>query len=82
MEKYNIYFDENNSNAIAIYDKETNRIITMVACPPIANGCDIISFGKNICEGYCFNFKSLILITSPDKRELYHKGLLIAKTSR
>jgi len=82
MEKYDIYFDENNSNAIIIKDKETNRIITMIACPPISNGCDIIRFGDNINEGYTFDFSGLIIITSPEKRQLYHKGILITETKR
>lgn len=83
MEKYNIYFDKSNPNAIMIRDKETNRIITMIACPPISNGCDIIRFDdEKICEGYYYNFGGLILITTPEKRELYHKGILIDETKR
>jgi len=82
MEKYNIYFNGSNSNAIIIKDKDTNRIITMIACPPISNGCDIISFDNKICEGYTYDFGGLILITSPEKRELYHKGILLAEAKR
>jgi hypothetical protein len=83
MEKYNIYFDEKNPNGIMIRDKETNRIISVIACPPISSGCDIIHFGdKKINEGYTYDFGGLIIITTPEKREIYHKGILIAETKR
>lgn len=80
MEKYNIYFDHNNPNMITIKDIETNRIVNAIACPPIKNGCDIITFGDVLNEGYIYNFGGLIVITTEGKRQIYHNGLLIAET--
>jgi len=82
MEKFVISFDENNSNAIIIRNKENNRIITIIACPPIDNGCDVLSLSDDLCEGYSYNFTGFVLITTPEKRELYHKGNLITETKR
>ena len=76
MDKYIISFDHR--NAISIKDKETNRLITCIACPPKDYGCDIISFDEKLIQGYHYDFEGFILITTPDKRELYHKGKIIA----
>ena len=82
MEKYNICFDNNNPNAIVIRNKENNRIITAIACPPIDSGCDVISFGDTLYEGYTFNFGGFIIITTPEERKLYHEGILITEIKR
>ena len=82
MDKYKIYFDERNTNTIIIRDDETNRIVTYIACPPISNGCDIIRWGDKINDGYTYNFGGLIIITTEEKRQIYHKGFLIAETIR
>ncbi len=82
MKNYDIKFDDNNSNAIIIRNKENNRIVSAIACPSIDSGCDIISYGDTLNEGYTFNFGGFVLITTPEKRELYHKGNLIAETKR
>ena len=82
IENLDIKFDTRNPNAIIIRNKENNKIINVLACPPIDCGCDVIAFGETLCEGYTFNFKGFVLITTPEKRELYHKGNLIAETKR
>ena len=77
---YDIKFDENNSNAIII--KKDGKFINMIACPPIDYGCDIINFSDKINDGYTYNFKGLIIITTANDRKIYHKGELIAETKR
>lgn len=75
-----ITFDKTNSNCILIHKE--GRLINAIACPPIKNGCDIISFGDKLDEGYTYNFDGLILMSTEKKRKLYYKGYLIAKTKR
>jgi hypothetical protein len=76
---YDIKFDIINPNCIII--KKDGKV-TYIACPPIENGCDIINFNDKINDCYTFNFDGLILLTTKEKRTLYHKGLLIAETYR
>ena len=80
MLEYDIKFKKDNSNAILIY--KDDKLINMIACPPIEKGCDIINFSDIINEGYTCNFKGLLLITTPTDRKLYHMGDLIAETQR
>lgn len=77
---YDIKFDKTNANAILIY--QNDKLINMIACPPIEKGCDIINFDDKLNEGYTSEFDGLILITTKEKRELYYKGDLIAETLR
>lgn len=78
--KYDINFDNNNPNCIII--KKDGKNVTMIACPPIESGCDIINFSDKLNEGYTHNFKGLIIITTPSERKIYHKGKLLAETKR
>ena len=71
-EKYNIYFETSNSNAIRVDDKKTNKLITYLSCPPITNGIDIINFDDKLTDVYIYNFTGLVLITNINKRELYY----------
>jgi hypothetical protein len=77
---YDISFDIDNPNCIII--KKDGKIINYIACPPVENGCDIINFGDKIDQNYTFNFDGLILLTTKEKRALYHKGILITETNR
>lgn len=79
-DEYDIYFAEDNSNCLIIKKKKDGKIINMLACPPIENGCDIINYGDKIDKCYTFNFKGLILITTNRKRYLYRQGILISET--
>lgn len=81
MEKYNFEFDKKNTNSLII--KLNGKIIKIIACPPIDNGCDVIDFfDYNFTKGYNYNFTGLILITNKSERKLYYKGNLIAKINR
>ena len=77
---YDIKFDKNNSNTILVF--KNGKMITMIACPPIEKSCDIINFSDKFCDGYTFNFKGLILITTKTDRKIYHMGDLVAETKR
>ncbi len=78
--KYDISFDKSNANCILI--KELNgKPVTYIACPPIKNGCDIINFEDKL-KDYTYDFNGLIIITTEEKREIYHRGFLIAQTKR
>jgi len=78
--KYDISFDKDNTNCIII--KLEGKIHNYIACPPIENGCDIINFDGKLYPHYTYDFDGLILITTEHKREIYHKGILIAETLR
>ncbi len=81
MEKqYDIKFDNNNSNKIIV--KQDGKIINTIVCPPTEKGCDIIDFSENRNRGYIYDFDGLVIITSNSKREIYHKGDLIATTNK
>lgn len=75
---YTFKFDKDNKNFLLVYKDE--RIWTMIACPSIENGCDIINFDSKICKGYTYNYDGLILITTNGNRKLYHKGILLTET--
>lgn len=82
MDKYKFSFDSNNSNSIIIRNAD-NRIIKMIACPPIENGIDIITIDNNLLnKGYNYNFNGFIIITTKRTRKLYCEGKLLAKTNR
>jgi len=78
--KYEIKFDKNNPNTILIYSN--NKIVNMIACPPVEKSCDVIDLNNNLKNGYNFNFDGLILITTKNNRTLYYNGDIIAETSR
>ena len=78
--EYDINFDKSHSNNIII--KKEGKHVTMIACPPIDYGCDIINFSDKINDGYTYNFKGLLVITTPSDRKIYHEGKLIAETIR
>lgn len=80
MEGYEFTFGERNNSSIII--RENGKIINFFACPSIDKGIDIITFGAIIQDSYTFNFKGLILITTPSDRKLYYLGDLIAETKR
>ena len=83
MDKYIFTFDSRNSNSLLIKNKENGRIIKMITCPPIKNGIDIININDEVINnGYTYNFKGFIIITTPYKRKLYCEGKLLAKTRR
>jgi len=77
---YEISFDKNNANCIII--KQGEKIINYIAAPPIESGCDIINFGQNLNSSYIYDFDGLVIITTKEKRQIYHKGNLIAETQR
>lgn len=79
---YKIEFDKDNANCIMIY--KDSKLHNMITCPPIEEGCDIITFddGLKTNSKYIYNFKGLILITNKKERKLYSKGKLIAETKR
>lgn len=78
--EYDIRFSKNNSNLIHVFKNE--KLIYMLACPPIEKGCDIINFSDTKENGYTYNFDGLILITTKEDRKLYYKGDLVAETNR
>jgi hypothetical protein len=78
--KYEIKFDKNNPNTILIYSN--NKIVNMIACPPVEKSCDVIDLNNNLKNGYNFNFDGLILITTKINRTLYYNGDIIAETNR
>jgi len=78
--KYEIKFDKNNPNTILIYSN--NKIVNMIACPPVEKSCDVIDLNNNLKNGYNFNFDGLILITTKNNRTLYYNGDIIAETNR
>lgn len=77
---YNIKFDENNSNTILIF--KNDKLINIIACPPIKRGCDIINFSDKLLSKYTFNFDGLILITTKKDRKIYYKEDLITEIKR
>lgn len=80
MMKYNFEFDKNNCNLLKIY--YNGKLIQLITCPPIDNGCDIINFEDNLNIGYNYNFSGLILLTTIDDRKLFYKGMLVTETKR
>lgn len=60
------------SNGILIREKDSRKLITMVAIPP-GNGCFLIRIGN--CKYEC-NFEGLVLIRTDELDMLYRKGIL------
>ena len=80
--KYNITFEEDNSNALRITDAINGKLISMISCPPTKYSTDIIDVDcTNNVRGYGYNFTGLVLISNPKERIVYYKGREICKTS-
>jgi len=83
MEDYKFEFEKENPNSLVIRNKSSNKIVKLIACPTITNGCDIIDFfGYNFVKGYNYNFDGIVLITSEEIRKVYYKGLLVATSNK
>jgi hypothetical protein len=66
---------------LALYAE--GKKFSLIACPIVDNGIDIIYF-DSVAESsdYVFGFEGLVIITNNKKRTLYHKGNILAATTR
>lgn len=79
--KYTLKLKEDNFNFLQIFD-EKDKLIKIIALPPVSFGIDIIRFETKIEVGYTHNFEGLVIITNPNFREFYHMGKLIYRKDR
>jgi hypothetical protein len=84
IKKYSFKIKSDNFNCLLVYEKgkENGKFHTAIALPPISYGTDIILFGCEVKQYYTHNFDGLIILTTPNYREIYYRGELVTKGYR